>query len=108
MGVKRYLKDLTAVDQVRVRIVVSERGSEVEDFSVQYEAIVDGVLYPVVRFDCAHGYAHRDTLDAEGRNVDKLWFAGWDLATALNHALDDIRDHYQDYRADFLRRLRHS
>ena len=51
------------VDWLRVRFL-TDRGV-VRRFTVQYEAVVDGTTYPVVRWDTAHGYVHRDTLDKE-------------------------------------------
>ena len=105
MGSTRYEAEIAPQNYLRVRIV-TERPRQVADFTVQYETVIDGVTYPVVRYDCAHGYAHRDLLDADGRNVDKLWLAGWDLTRALNHAISDIRANWMSYRAEFLARLR--
>ncbi len=39
-------------------------------FRVQYETKVGGTWYPVVRYDTAHGFTHRDLLDMKG-NVTK-------------------------------------
>lgn len=35
-------------------------------FTVQYEALIEGQYYPVVRYDTAHGRPHRDTLAWNG------------------------------------------
>ncbi|MDL1964286.1 MAG: hypothetical protein LWW98_08155 [Deltaproteobacteria bacterium] len=39
-------------------------------FRVQYETKINQIWYPVVRYDTAHGFAHRDLLNL--RNVDEL------------------------------------
>ncbi len=76
------------------------------DFTIQYEAIIDGKTYPVVRYDCAHDQAHRDRLDAAGRNIDKLWFSrSISYRDVVQHAINDIRANWRQYRADFLRSM---
>ena len=105
MGTSDYLAHFTALDVLRVHVRYDERGSGVVEFTVQYEAEIDGVYYPVARYDTAHGHAHRDLLDADGRNTDKLWLPGWDYKTALDHALADLKAHWPQYRADFIARL---
>ena len=57
-------------DMLRVRLR-TERGLVVQ-FSVQDEAMIDDQWLPVVRYDTAPGYAHRDRLDRRGRNIEKL------------------------------------
>lgn len=105
MGATAYDITLSLDDYIRVRIETA-RGLGVVDFTVQYEAIIDGTLYPVVRYDCAHGQAHRDTLDARGRNVEKLWLSqSLSYDDALQHALEDIRARWPQYREGFLRRM---
>jgi hypothetical protein len=104
MGLKTFFIDFDALNYVRVRIV-TERGRVIE-FTVQYETIIDGEVYPVVRYDTAHGDAHRDLLDAAGRTVEKLWLAGWDFDAALQHGLRDIKANWPQYRTDFIQRTK--
>src|SRR5262249_52421041 len=58
-------------NRMRVRIRAEHR--VVVRFSVQYETDLDGTTYPIVRYDTAHGFVHRDLLDRAGHNVDKLY-----------------------------------
>jgi hypothetical protein len=103
VGVTENEVPLTLGDYLRYRIV-SERGRVIA-FTVQYKAIIDGRTYPVVRYDTAQQMAHRDLLDAEGRNVDKLWFPGWPYAAALDYARKDILANRRQYREDFIGRM---
>ena len=50
--------------------ILTECG-KVLDYTVLYLTIVDDRLMPVARFDAAHGYADRDTLDWDGHVVEK-------------------------------------
>jgi hypothetical protein len=104
MPLTEYVYPLSPLDWVRVRIV-TERPRIVTSFTVQYEAVIDGRTYPVVRYDCAHGDPHRDMLDADGRNVDKLWLPNWDRRGALDHAIANVRANFLAYRADFIARM---
>jgi hypothetical protein len=55
--------------------VLAERGA-VLDFAVLYLATVEDRVYPVIRYDAAHGDPHRDTLDWNGYVVEKHWMPG--------------------------------
>lgn len=102
MGIVEYENQLGSEDFMRVKII-TDRG-QVVDFVVQYETIIDGQTYPVVRYDGSHGQAHRDLLDARGRIVSKRWFQV-DYPEALALGIQDIRANWSRYREDFLRRL---
>lgn len=89
-------------DYLRVRLQI-ERGRVVR-FTVQYEAVVGDQTYPVVRYDSAHGAAHRDTLDRAGRVVAKDWISGTSYADVVTEAIADIKSNWQTYRDRFERR----
>lgn len=94
----------TAEDRLRVRIEAA--GGGVADFVLQYEAVIAGTVYPVVRYDCAHGQPHRDTLDAQGRNVEKFWLPpGLSNSAALQWADRDARANWRRYRDEFISRM---
>ncbi|HEX5503626.1 MAG TPA: hypothetical protein VFW96_13465 [Thermomicrobiales bacterium] len=104
MGLTGYEIALTAEDYLRIRIM-SERG-QVVDFTVQYEAVIAGKTYPVVRYDAAHGQPHRDLLDATGHNIDKLWYgSAYTYAQVVQIAIADLRTNWPQYRADFIGRM---
>lgn len=87
---------------MRVRIVTE--GRTVLDFTVQYEAYIEGEHRPVVRYDCHLG-PHRDTLDWNGETIDKHWMPkGIPYNQALDDATADIEANWERYRDDFLRR----
>jgi hypothetical protein len=70
-------------------------------FTVQYETLVEGRWHPVVRYDCAHGLAHKDVLDAKGRE-EKHLLGTADLKEAIAIADADVRQNWQRYKARFL------
>jgi hypothetical protein len=97
--------DEAAQEWMRVRIWL--RAGRVLRFVVQYETTLAGMRMPVVRYDAAHGSAHRDRLDHRGVEVAKDFMHDYlSLADALVHAERDVRENWRRYREVFLRDLR--
>lgn len=85
-----------------IRVRLSTVGGRVMTYVVQYETTIGGQRVPVVRFDNAHGFPHRDLLDRQGRVIDKRPIAGNPTpGAALNVGQQDIQTHWQRYRAAF-------
>ncbi len=70
-------------------------------FRVQLETRVGGVWLPVVRYDTAHGFAHRDLLDQKGR-AEKTPLFNQDLNDALTFAEKDLKTNWRYYKQRFL------
>lgn len=98
----RYELDESGLHLCDVRIL-TERG-DVLDYTVLYLATIDGVLMPVERYDSAHGYPHRDTLDWDGRVVEKHWTPLESLDAALDAAIVDVKARWREYFRAFLER----
>ncbi|HEY7034776.1 MAG TPA: hypothetical protein VH482_25780 [Thermomicrobiales bacterium] len=88
----------------RMRVRVRSEHRVVVRFSVQYETDLDGTTYPVVRYDTAHGFAHRDLLDRAGHNVDKLYLGDESrFGRVLDDAIADIKANWADHLESFLK-----
>ncbi len=100
-----YTHDLRRdLDVLRVRLRIVH--GEVLRFTVQYEAVVEGETYPVVRYDSAHGAAHRDTLNLAGNFVAKDWIEDKPYAVVVTEAISDIKANWPAYRDELQRRAR--
>ena len=98
-----YFEQLKNGDTIRVRLGI-DRG-QVTSFTLQLETFVDGQWRPVVRYDSAHDYPHRDILDWDGRVVDKFWLSpGLTNKQAVAVARQDLKEHANAYRAAFMER----
>ena len=74
------------------------------EFAVQYELFIDGKWYPVVRYDTAHGFAHKDVLTFSGEITKyKLPFSDYNLA--LTFAEKDLKGNWLRYRENFLKEV---
>ena len=95
-------------DDCRVRHLHHRRRGIVLSFVVQLEVHHPrrDVWLPVVRYDTAHGFAHRDRLHPDGR-IEKTPLPIDDYAQALNYAEADIQEHWESYRHRFLEEWGH-
>jgi len=96
MGEKFWVQDFgTLIDRLRIHFI-SEKGQVKSIIVVQYEAYIDGQWRPIVRFDEAHGFFHRDLLSPDG-GQEKTARPG-DKSFALNEAIAEIKQNWQTYR----------
>jgi hypothetical protein len=93
--------DDEAINWIRFRFTTV--GGKVTRFTAQYETMIDGERMPVMRYDNAHGVAHRDRLNRRGDVVEKTPMDVATLGEALNEAKREIAAYWRVFRADFLR-----
>jgi hypothetical protein len=70
---------------------------------VQYEAMFSGTWHEIVRYDCAHGFFHRDIMYPKGKN-ENLPIMIEHLNNALQYAEQDIRDRWSWHKERYKRR----
>ncbi|MBC8496379.1 MAG: hypothetical protein ISS57_17235 [Anaerolineales bacterium] len=90
-----YLNLETRLDRYRHYHVWRE--NEIIEFSIQYEALIEGRWHAIIRYDTAHGQPHRDTLHADG-SVTKDWFTLYRMAEVLTIGQRDIMENWPFYR----------
>jgi len=84
--------------RMRVRHQV-DRG-KIRTFTVQLEVLNKDQWTPVVRYDTAHGFAHRDLYTKHGKQFKTP--LGMDFNQARTFAQRDILMNWQEYRRIFL------
>ena len=85
-------------------IYIKEKG-KILYFRVQYETRVKNIWYPVVRYDTAHGFAHRDLLSAIGK-VKKTPLFNQNYNDALSFAESDLKNNWKEYKNRFLKEVK--
>lgn len=93
--------DDAAQEWLRVRIWTGF--GRVQRFVVQYETMIDERRVPVVRFDTAHGYAHRDEMFRDRELIKTRLNDQLSLDEALQIAEDDVRRNWGAYLRQFMR-----
>ncbi|MDR1747206.1 MAG: hypothetical protein LBR49_08055 [Tannerella sp.] len=88
---------------IRVRLV-TENGS-LTDVMYQYETLIDGEWVAIVRYDCAHGFFHRDVLFPNGDEEKRVIEVG-SLKNASQFAEQDLKDRWEWYRERYIKKLK--
>jgi hypothetical protein len=100
MGVIERTKVLTwGRDEIFTRIVV--RRGQVTDFAIVYFTLIGGRPRQVVRYDCKHGFAHKDSLYE--RSPRKEAMPRMPLKRLFNLALDDVEENWKEYKRKYVK-----
>jgi len=100
MGKKEFTKQLTPEGDDRIRVhVVIEKG-KVVDVVIQYESRIKDKWHAIVRYDCSHGFFHRDILTLKGDEI-KQPIPIKNLNDALTYAEQDLKDRWEWYKDKF-------
>lgn len=94
-----YLIRIGINDRYR-HLHIKEKG-KILYFRVQYETRIEGKWQAVVRYDTAHGFAHRDLLSKKGK-VQKTPLFNQNFNDALIFAESDLKNNWQYYKIRFL------
>ena len=105
MKIKEFESYLDKAGNERLRIKLQLDKSELIDVVYQYESFIDGKWITVVRYDCAHGFFHRDTLMPDG-SKEKQVIEIDDLKTASKYAEQDLKDRWEWYRDTYIKKMK--
>lgn len=95
MRIVEYRHSLDDKNAVRVKFELER--DQVLRFLVQLECRFNGKWVPVVRYDTAHDFAHRDLLHPSGESA-KTRLNVRDFGEALTFALRDLNENWLNYR----------
>jgi hypothetical protein len=106
MGNKEFFKIVDQLGNERIRVRVSTQKGKVTDVMVQSETRIGEQWHEVVRYDCSHGFLHRDVIHPN-KTVEKTPLHIQNLNDALQYAEQDILDRWSWYKEKYKRRLKH-
>jgi hypothetical protein len=96
LGKKEFTKELSPDGEDRLRAKINVEKGVV----VQYESRIKEKWYCIVRYDCSHGFFHRDMLNVKGEEI-KQSISINNLKDALTYAEQDVRDRWEWYKERF-------
>ncbi len=105
LGKKEFLKYLDKYGNERIRIRIAIENGKVVDIVVQYESFIDEKWVVIVRYDCAHGFLHRDVIFPNG-DKEKQVIEFDNLEMALTYAEQDFKDRWGFYKNRYLKKLK--
>lgn len=94
-----YLIPLT--NDTQLRHIHTHWQNKVTSFTVQLEICVKNKWQPIVRYDTAHGFAHKDIIYANGTK-EKIPLYISDFREALTFSDKDLKANWRIYREQFL------
>ncbi len=100
-----YQKFLDESEFERLRIKIHTEKGILIDIVVQYESFITDRWIPIVRYDCSHGFFHRDVIKPDGEK-EKQAIPTTTLKDALNYAEQDIKDRWEFYKERFTKKKR--
>jgi hypothetical protein len=90
-------------DRIRFRFEVDK--GEIVDLVIQYECLINEKWEAIVRYDCAHGFFHRDIILPNGTEEKKvIEVPGLDYAFLF--ARQDIEDRWEWYKEEYIKKLK--
>jgi hypothetical protein len=95
--------DKSGFERIRVKLKLDK--GEVTDVVYQYESYINGKWMPIVRYDCSHGFFHRDLLYPDG-GKEKYSIGIDDLKVASKYAEQDLKDRWEWYRERFNKKMK--
>ncbi|MBU1488083.1 hypothetical protein KKH56_08580 [bacterium] len=100
-----FLFSLSPTLKDRLRVSAKKERGSILGFIVQYESWIRNKWHPIIRYDTAHGFPHKDVLHPDGR-TDKqpIYFANYNLA--FTHAIQDIKILWQWYKESYKREMK--
>ena len=100
-----FLYPLSIEGEDRLRVKAFTKGGDITGFVVQYEALLKGDWRPIVRYDTAHGFAHKDLIHPDGEEEKQpLYFPGYNLA--FTFAIQDLKISWSWYRRAYEEELK--
>ncbi|MDR3184513.1 MAG: hypothetical protein LBT49_03810 [Prevotellaceae bacterium] len=98
-----FISSLDPSDKNRLRVHLQTDGGILKDVTYQYEAFIDEQWIAIVRYDCAHGFFHRDVLFPNG-DKEKQSIEMDSLKSASKYAEQDLKDRWEWYRERYMKK----
>jgi hypothetical protein len=105
MKEKSFTVLLDKVGNERIRVRLKIQNGVLVDVVYQYETWIDQNWIAIVRYDCSHGFFHRDVMLPNG-NKEKYEIAIDNLKSASKYAEQDIKDRWEWYKERYLKKMK--
>lgn len=100
----RFTVTLSPDQKDRLRVTAYKEKSKIIKFVVQYEAHIINEWRNRVRYDTAHGFAHKDLIHPNG-TIDKQPLLFTDFNVAFTFAIQDLKILWKWYRIAYEKEL---
>jgi hypothetical protein len=102
---KRFYIFLGKRSEDRLRILFKKDKGQISDILIQYEAKIEEKWVAIVRYDCVHGFFHRDIIYPNGDKEKKIIDVP-DLKYAFSFAKQDLEDRWEWYKEQYIKKIK--
>jgi hypothetical protein len=96
---------LDSDNQNRLRVRLQTENGVLKNVTYQYETLLGSQWVAVVRYDCAHGFFHRDVLFPNG-DKEKQSIEVDSLKSASKYAEQDLKNRWEWYKERYINKLK--
>lgn len=89
----------------RLRVKLKTNKGELMDVVYQYESFINNRWIQIVRYDCSHGFFHRDIMKPNGEK-EKKEITIDSLKNASKYAEQDLKDRWEWYRERYVKKIK--
>jgi hypothetical protein len=100
-----FISLLDNLDLNRIRVRLITESGKLTDVMYQFESFINKKWVAIVRYDCAHGFFHRDIIQPNG-DKEKQLIEMDSLKSASKYAEQDIKDRWEWYRERYIKKLK--
>lgn len=99
---KEIVKEIESDEEgnpvTRFRIKLFIKRGKLYNYVAQLEHLLNEEWRQVIRFNCFHGFVHKDVYNVEGNQIKKIDLGAFDdLRDAVSLAIKDINQNYKEY-----------
>lgn len=105
MNEKEFYINLGTLFKDRIRLHFEKDKGQILDLVLQYETLINTKWVAIVRYDCAHGFFHRDILYPNGDKEKKVIDIP-NLKYGITFAQQDLEDKWEWYKEQYLKRIK--
>jgi len=92
-----FIVSLSSDHRDRLRVIAFKEKGRIIRFVAQYETFINDEWKEIVRYDTAHGFAHKDIIHSDG-SVEKQPLHFSDFNTAFTFAIQDLKISWKWYK----------
>jgi len=101
----KFVYTLSEEETERLRVYALKGKGQILKFVVQLEIKIDNIWKPIVRYDTAHSYSHKDIIHSDG-SVEKQPLVFDNFNTAFTFAIQDIKLNWQWYKVAYKKEMK--
>jgi hypothetical protein len=102
---KEFVKILDKIGNDRLRVKLDIDKGIIKNVVFQYECYINAKWTEIVRYDCAHGFFHKDVMYPNG-DKEKTEIIIPTLKDSASYAEQDIKDRWEWYKERNIKKLK--